>query len=99
MREETSVARLKTTRCGWHEMGWRESQGPTHQLSSRLCEWSGFYPEYSGEPPKGRKQGMTGSGQGFKKIILTVAWRIGHRPEIFWILLALKIIENHQAAF
>lgn len=62
MREETSVARLKTTRCGWHEMGWRESQGPTHQLPSRLCEWSGFYPEYSGEPPKGRKQGITGSG-------------------------------------
>lgn len=52
-----------------------------------------------GNHQKGCKQGMTESDKGFDKIILAVAWRMGHRPELFWILFALKIIKNHQADF
>lgn len=37
--KETSVAGLKTTRYGWHEMGWRESGS---NPSTILCECLDF---------------------------------------------------------
>lgn len=40
---ETHVAALERMRYTWLEMGWRGRQGPTHRVSGRLCEWSGFY--------------------------------------------------------
>lgn len=93
------VAALERMRYTWLEMGWRGRQGPTHGVSGRMCEWSGFYPDCSGEPPRDCKQGGQDQMEVYKEIILAAAWRMRHRPEMLCVLLTLKVIKSHQENF